>query len=313
MKKVSTLFVIVLGLGFSSLYFYQMRATRVLTMEGVIAGIVSFVNRYYKDFIPYEVKDNHVISDKREYVRNIATMYDLMRLQAHWYAGERSMHGIHASVMQEINENAEYYLRIYKRNPSDMRQASAFLALLLQRTSEAQYEKDIAQITHTLYTQLGDLEPRFELGEVLMALSIIDPKPAILDAQINRIIENIQKNDPSVEDLFQYNWLSKFIAVYKNDASATLFRILHEKVIRVLPLLTYEEETNYLAVTYECLASLHSYDSSIEVDGYLEKLMAALMKRYNRTYGLFAFKNGDMRFDITGHILNGFIDLHAVG
>ena len=179
-----------------------------------------------------------------------------------------------------------------------MRQASAFLVLLLRSISEEKYERDIAQITDALYQQVDDLEPQFELGEVLMALSMVNPKPEILNTQIDKIIQSIEKNEPKLEDIFQYNWISKFILAYKNDESRKLFRVLYEKVMNVLPLLTYQEETNYLAVTYECLASLHSYDRIDWGWTFIDNLTAALMKRYNREYGLFGFKNGDMRFDI---------------
>lgn len=312
MKKAGLLLGIALCVAVSSLYVYEMQAQRAVSMHGIVDGIVAFVNRYYTDFIPYEVRKNRVVIDKTEYVRNIATMYDMLQLQSHFYAAA-SARGIHPSVLQKIQENADYYVEIYKRNPSDMRQASAFLALLLQNISKTKYEADIAQITQALYQQVDDLEPQFELGEVLMALSIVDPKPEVLNAQIDKIINDIVMNEPKLEHIFQYNWLSKFIAVYKNDVSRRLFRVLYEKVMDVLPLLTYQEETNYLAVTYECLASLALYDNSIEIGNVIDSLTAALMKRYNREYGLFAFKNGDMRFDITGHVINSFICLDKIG
>jgi len=55
-------------------------------------------------------------------------------------------------------------------------------------------------------------------------------------------------------------------------------------------------------------------------DGYMgtyvvdliENLSEKLTKRQNPKYGLFEFKNGDMRLDITGHIVNGFICLDKV-
>lgn len=275
----------------------------------LIGGIKDFVNQYYKDFIPYAIKKNHVVIDKTEYVRNIATMYDIMQLQLHFYAREKSVYGINSNVLNKINENADWYLSIYKKNPSSMRQASAFLALLLRTFSNVKYENDIKQITETLYQQIDELEPQFELGEVLMALSILDPKKDLLNDQINKIIKNIEKNVPSLDDIFQYNWLSKFILVYHNDHSRRIFTILCEKVRNVLRLFTYEEETNYLAVAFECLASLLLYDKSIDVVDLIENLTEKLIKRQNHTYGLFEFKNGDMRFDITGHIINGFVCL----
>lgn len=307
MKKIGSFLGIALCLTVSGFYVYRAQVKRTVIRNEVVDGIVGFVNRYYTDFIPYEVRNHHVVIDRTEYVRNIATMYDIMQLQSHFYAGAAAANGVSASVLQKIQEDADYYLEIYKKNPVTMRQASAFLALLLRSISEKKYEWDIAQITDALYQQVDDLEPQFELGEVLMALSMVDPRPEILNAQIDKIIRDIEQNEPNIEHIFQYNWISKFIIAYKNDASMALFRVLYQKVMDVIPLLTYQEETNYLAVTYECLASLALYDRSIDVGVYVDKVTAALMKRYNREYGLFEFKNGDMRFDIAGHVINGFI------
>lgn len=312
MKKIGYFFGIVLCLATAGFYFYDAQM-QVLTSDDVIDGVVRFVNHYYRDFVPYEVKNNHVIIDKTEYVRNIATMYDILCVQNHFYSGEKSGQGVKVSTLNTIHANADYYLEIYKENPSALRQASSFLALLLHTISAVEYAADITQITDTLYQEVDDLEPQFELGEVLMALSIIDPRRETLNAQINKIIKMIEHKEPKIDDIFQYNWLSKFIVTYKNDDSRALFEVLCQKVSRVLPLLTYEEETNYLAVTFECLASLFAYDDqSIDVGVFIEKLTGALIKRYNREYGLFEFKNGDMRFDITGHVINGFILLYEI-
>jgi len=294
-------------------FFDEHLKNKATAHKKLIDEIKNFVNHYYKDFIPYEVTKNDVVIDKTEYVRNIATMYDIMQLQSHFYSDKKSTGGIDPQVLNKINENADYYVSIYKKNPSTMRQASAFLALLLSMISKVKYETDIKQITETLYAQIDDLEPQFELGEVLMALSILDPKKDILNNQIDKIIKNIEHNEPKLNNIFQYNWLSKFIVVYQNDHSRKLFTLLGEKIIPVLRLFTYEEEeTNYLAVAYECLASLLVYDKSIAVGDLIDNLTEKLIKRHNPTYGLFAFKNGDMRLDITGHIINGFICMDKV-
>ena len=87
MKKLGLFFGIALCLALSGFYVYQAQAKRTLTRDEVVDGIVGFVNRYYTDFIPYEVKKNHVVIDKTEYVRNIATMYDILQVQSHFYAG----------------------------------------------------------------------------------------------------------------------------------------------------------------------------------------------------------------------------------
>lgn len=313
MKKLGLFLSSALCLAGSGFYVYKAQAKQTLTRNVIVNGIVGFINHSYADFIPYEIKKNQVLIEKTEYVRNIATMYDIMQLQSHFYSGATSASGINISTLHKVQENADYYLEVYKKNPSAMRQASAFLILLLKIISEVKYEHDIAQITDSLYQQIDDLEPQFELGEALMALSIVSPKLEILNAQVDKIIKDIEKNAPRLEDIFQYNWIAKFIAAYKNDYSRKLFIVLYEKVMNVLPLLTYQEETNYLAVTYECLASLLVYDRSIDVGFFIDNLTAALMKRYNREHGLFEFKNGDMRLDITGHIINGFICLDKVG
>lgn len=303
----------ILMLSFISLKLYN-QSTKQLdtpTYQNKIVyflnGFTAFINQNYKDFIPYEIKNDRIITDQTEYVRNIATMYDIMQLQSYFYTQQKSISKINDEVIKQIENNANLYVVKYQQDPFSMRQASAFLALLLHKLSAIKYQKEIEDITDFLYAQLNNLEKQFELGEVLMALSILNPRNNLLNQQIDKIIKDIEHYKPEINHIFEYNWLSKFILAYDHPYSKKLFFLLYPKVMQTLQLFTYQEETNYIAVAYECLASLYAYNTTINALPFIQNLTTELTQRYNPKYGLFAFINGDMRLDITGHIINGFI------
>ena len=201
-----------------------------------------------------------------------------------------------------------------------MRQSSAFLLLLLNKLLKENINNADKQLIETmminikqnLYNQIDELESKFELGEVLMALSIIDKTNNKLDNQINKII-NIIGNQKEVDDIFQYNWLCKFILEYDNyKKSYKLFELLMKKISIIMLYIDEKYETNYIAVLFECLSSLIFVGINnlleIEYNKYInkiEQLILIIIQRKNKQYHLFEFINGNIRIDITGHILNG--------
>ena len=75
-----------------------------------------------------------------------------------------------------IKENLNYYIKLYLDNSQELRQASGFLALVLQLIKDEEqindYDNIIKLILKNLYKEVIDkkLEYKFELGEVLMFL-----------------------------------------------------------------------------------------------------------------------------------------------
>lgn len=262
-------------------------------------GITSFFNKYYTDFVPYEVSKGKIIIDKKEYVRNIATIYDILKLL-----------NVEDSVRQAAQQNLEYYISLYLENPDVLRQASSFLVLALS-LSKNKYTKIIQDICNTLYSHVikKNLEKQFELGEVLIALSIVCPKREILNEQLEYVKEILQNTETNI---FQLNWFMKFIEAY--DAYSAYFEIMLNKILEIVYVIDHNYETNYLAVSYECLtcALLYCTRNNIKlgelknkIKKEIERIYQIIITRYNKEYCLFMFTNGTMRIDITCHILNG--------
>jgi len=268
--------------------------------------ITYFFNNYYNNFIPYEINTNIKI-DITQDVRNIASMLDIYDI-------------VNEDVKLKIWDNVKYYINEYNKDAIKMRQSSAFLLLLLNKLLKENINNADKQLIETmminikqnLYNQIDELESKFELGEVLMALSIIDKTNNKLDNQINKII-NIIGNQKEVDDIFQYNWLCKFILEYDNyKKSYKLFELLMKKISIIMLYIDEKYETNYIAVLFECLSSLIFVGINnlleIEYNKYInkiEQLILIIIQRKNKQYHLFEFINGNIRIDITGHILNG--------
>ncbi len=276
---------------------------------GIIQDVGNFMNKHYDDYIPYVVtRSGKVLVDKREYVRNIASIYDVLRI----------VDNVDASVVDRMKMDLGYNLAIYKNNTDSMRQASAFLVLALDLgvvNVGQKYDKDISAIVEKLYSAVidGNLEEDFELGEVLMALSIVRPKSDILDGELQHIATILANRNANI---FQLNWYMKFIEAYNCDKahdiglSNTMYDLLKDIVKKI----NDGDETNYIAVAYECTTCMFlcAHKANVKFHGTyhlvkeIRRLYALLVNRYNKNYGLFTFKDGSMRIDITGHILNGF-------
>jgi AMMECR1 domain-containing protein len=269
-----------------------------------------FLNNYYKkfEFIPYQVIQNQIIIDKNQYVRNIATLTDCLNL----------VQNLNDETKEFIKKNLDYYIEIYLKNNKLLRQASGFLALGLNKLDQENktniYSKLINKIINNLYVEVenDNLEFVFELGEVLMALSILEPRPEILDRQILKL-KSIIDNSNGINNIFQINWICKFIQAFGTSQfiDSGLFEIIYNQVLIIIPKINSLYETNYLAVSLECITCLYLYilDKEVNIDSdfflsNISRIFDILQTRYNNEYGLYEFTDGTMRVDITGHILN---------
>lgn len=76
--------------------------------------------------------------------------------------------------MGEIKQNLMMYKKVFLSDNTSMRQASGFLIMGLHKLKlESEF---IETVCRYLYQSIHDLEPRFELGEVLIALATVCPK-----------------------------------------------------------------------------------------------------------------------------------------
>lgn len=267
--------------------------------------IQKFVNTFYKTFIPYSVSNNIIVVDKTEDVRNLATIYDILQMQKHGYQ-------LNDQVNNAIINNINYYKSKYISNKNAMRQSSAFLLLDLYLIDPT--DKYIDIIMNELFSQINSnslIDINFELGEILMALSIVDSNNSNLKNKINKIPQ-IDQDSESELDIFRYNWFSKLVNKINNN------EYKYQLINRVIGFIKDNQsmnETNYYAVEFEALSTLYaSIDNQqirLQIEPYLIKLMLDLEKRRNEL-GLYQFSDKSSRLDITGHVLNGFFSLLMV-
>ena len=139
------------------------------------------------------------------------------------------------------------------------------------------------------------------------------------------------------DDVFRYNWNCKYLESiywswrYNGKSRESIRHNIGIKIRKIRDMIIKkmiifcdnnleELETNYLAVILECLNSIRkigeltgelSDDIMEKINNNIIYVMYLLVKtRLNNDkkinkYGLFKFKNGSIRLDITGHILNG--------
>jgi AMMECR1 domain-containing protein len=266
----------------------------------VINSFQLFIKSKYKDFIPYEVINNKNRTNKEQYVRNIATINDILST------------GL--ILRDKMINNLDYYKKKYQDNKTLMRQASSFL---IRAYSKLGIEKDfIKEVCDYLYGSLSNLEPRFELGEVLISLVECCPNQNVLRNEQRKMYASlINKKNSSTDNIFEYNWQSKFLYyLYKNNinknsrnSSSYNHAIeLSNRIITITSSFDESNETNYIAVGFEALCSLyHLIPKKDETLNQIIKLFYLLQKRFSN--GLYYFNNKTARLDITGHVINGLL------
>lgn len=266
--------------------------------------IISFINKYYHKFVPYEIVNKKLYTKKNEDVRNLATIYDIIKLKEYGYL-------LNNNVLNTVKNNIEYYKSKYIKY--NFRQASAFLLLILNYIDKN--DPLINTIVEKLYDQLNDLEKQFELGEVLMSLSMVKPKYTILIDKAYQILnKEISNEETKKDDIFRLNWHSKFFLTlrhtdFKNQKNELIK--FTNRFVKIINLFDENEETNYYAVAFEGLTSLYNLldnDEKIFLEIYIENLFIKLNNRKNH-HGLYKFTNSDIRLDITGHVMNGYFNL----
>ena len=127
-------------------------------------------------------------------------------------------------------------------------------------------------------------------------------------------------NNYKIDDIFQYNWESKYLWALTEENIHTNFIKKHAKELNfrvnhiISKFIEDTIETNYLAVSLEALSSLTKIlgfsdgkinKSAVDLN-IVFSIFYNLQKRFNNKKGLYKFLDNRMRLDITGHVLNGF-------
>jgi hypothetical protein len=281
-------------------------------LETYFTQFHQFISKNYNNFIPYEVVNNKSRVDESQFVRNIASINDILTYD---FVFKKK-------ITTNIVNNLEFYKDKFNLKNKPMRQASAFLILALTNPVIQSSPVFIKRVCKYLYGSISNLEPKFELGEVLIALSYACPlKPRLLKEQVKMLYSLNPLDTIEMDDIFEYNWQAKFLlALYNNQHNKQSDHVpfkthVIELVHRILKIknefITSESETNYLAVLFEALISLQvliiksNTDLLNQVQNHILDVFVKLNQRYRG--GLFYWKNSkSARIDITCHILNGF-------
>jgi AMMECR1 domain-containing protein len=164
-----------------------------------------------------------------------------------------------------------HYVIKYVTQPAGLRQASTFLLTLLQQ--QKKFPRLQRLITSRLSSELSSMEPEFERGEALVALR-----------------RRARMRTP--RSIFELNW----------QAQSSPRAELRPQLRAFIADFTPTTETNFLAVAFEAACALRMSTS-------LSALFGDLMQRYDIERGLFMFRDGSSRVDITGHIHRGLMML----
>lgn len=294
-------------------FAYKCKMISATLLDYFIYPIQEWINNNYNDFIPYIYsKYNEITINKHENVRNIATIYDFLKLEKY---------GFILKIKTSIINNLNYYKNEFNLLNINNRQASAFLMISLYEINKNDIfiKKIYDFLLNELNKNLENIDKQFELYEILMAISIIDKNN--IEQYYYNIIDEKSNGSSSI---FRYNWIAKFIQVFlndkqlldKNDIEKIKYYI--DKIIKYIDKYISNDknnETNYLAVSFEGITALYHllYNKLKDFDlkKIEEKIEQLIIKLNNikNTYGLYPFMNGDSRLDITGHVLNGYYNL----
>jgi len=256
-----------------------------------------YINNNYGDFIPYQTNlNNSSTIDKNKAIRNLMSIDSILKFESHLYP----------NVISSINDNLEYYKKRFIENKKSMRQASSFLALALNRVGD-----DVEDICDYLYGEVQNLEHRYERGEVLLSLCETCSEPDILLQEERKMYNDIaEKEEVSTDDIFQYNWHAQYLnSLYKthNEIPQDHVDLLFHRMSNIINSFV-NPNTNYFAVSLEGLAALYPLIQNPEDKKRLTNDMFHMFYKIQKRYknGLYFFKNGIARIDITAHVINAY-------
>lgn len=238
----------------------------------LLNNYVQFISRF--ESIPYAIIHDNVVYDDTQDVRNLAVLATLLHLNYDhfipWY--NKYISRQHFGVMDG--------------NSSISRQAMSSIYTITKDEAVADY----------LWNERNELEDVFERPQILISLVQSKYGNEIRDDVIKRMTSF---NLSGIEDIFKANWWAQLIiasGLYQyQDIFVRYFLSIYPTILGY--------ETNYLAVFFEGVSCLK--DSRLEVS--LFNVFIELLHRYDIDRGLFRFKDGSIRVDITNHVINGLL------
>jgi hypothetical protein len=182
-----------------------------------------------------------------------------------------------------------------------MEQANAFLIMALAKI-EGKVSQTLIDICDDLYNKLDGMDPQFQLGETLIGLHHVCPKIKELAYWQKWMEKRLEGLSNIMDNIFEYNWQAKYLFEIRKDIPAKGHaEELQRRLIGMK--ITTDMETNYLAVYFEAMMSLWGILGGEEIFRIILPVWILLLQRWKS--GLFYFKNGTARIDITGHVISG--------
>jgi len=256
-------------------------------LDWIAQEYLIFMEINYGDFVPYMVEFGQVMTDKTENVRNCATLCELLDFP------------VSKNLGGKIRRDIKYYAA--KSKNRNMEQANAFLIMALAKI-EGKVSQTLVDICDDLYKNLDSMEPQFQLGETLIGLYHLCPKIKELAYWQKWMEKRLEGLSNIMDNIFEYNWQAKYLFEIRKDIPAKGHaEELQRRLIGMK--ITTDMETNYLAVYFEAMMSLWGILGGEEIFRIILPVWILLLQHWKS--GLFYFKNGTSRIDITGHVISG--------
>lgn len=232
----------------------------------------------------YSCSQNQLEWNTTDQVRNISILSNIFKYTT-IYKG--------LATKEEIQAIKEKIFFILKHIDKYSSQSLSFLGFIYQSF----------HLNNTPFCQklLGDLpaaETEFAKPEIIIGLN---------NAGCKKI-----KDPPIVnptDSIFRMNWAIQQIISYNKKPSASIITTLENKISHIL-LDKKTTETNYLAVAFETLCFAYVAKNKPSILNKLFELFFELEQRKYCNHVLYSFLDRESRVDITGHVLNGLVQLY---
>lgn len=285
------------------LFAYKCSVCAMKILEYYVSPVHSFFDKIYSfvDFVPYAIspEEKEIETDRRQSVRNIATIYDFDLLQKYYKT-------FSLTTQQKMANDINYYIGLYEKD--GWNQSSLFLLLYLHTHNK---NKEIARsILRETKERFWKMEPDFEQSEALYVLSVLGKA----DDDFYQIFDRYEhiSSPPlsfsyNIDDIFRINWHVKSL---RQEKHLPILLLLQDIVFRILDKYNYKNckninnvETNYLVVILECISTIKKLLKGRYYKNFNDVCICIYRELLDRRTSFFLFKDGSARIDITGHFL----------
>jgi AMMECR1 domain-containing protein len=228
-------------------------------------------------------------------VRNISTLSDVYKY-IHLFPILRKKYRLQSDFLQKK------VLEIMKNTRSFSSQSLSFLGYLYSNSSKKNPFKKL--FCEKLTRDFSSADKEFAQPQIIIGLN---------EAGCHVPLDGFPYNTLNSKDsLFKINWvIQAMVSLDEKLPRAWLMQLDIVKKIELL-LRNPETETNYLAVAFEMMCFVYASTNDTYWWKPLFALFYELEKRKTCHNILYAFLNETARIDITGHILNGFIEMRSI-